>query len=208
MLFNAFIDENGDGVRQASEAPAPDVGLTGGPQRGIVTGRDGRVLVTGLGSGPTAHMDVSLDKLDNASVSAPPSKVQLRPRAGSVTRVDYPLRPTGGVAVKIELLRDDGKRIGLSSVRVQLVPAGGDASRGVPVDGVTEFDGAAIFDAVPIGTYRLQLDPRQAERLRMRLLEAPTVVIKGDGAFTPDLTVQVRFEPAPPETVVAKSGGR
>jgi hypothetical protein len=48
--------------------------------------------------------------------------VELRPRPGRVTRLDYPMRPTGGVAVKVELLRDDGKRVGLSSVRVQLVP--------------------------------------------------------------------------------------
>lgn len=202
VLFNAFIDENGDGIRQASEAPAPNVGLTGGPQRGLVTGSDGRVLVTGLGSGPTAQMDVSLDALENNAVSSPPTRVELRPRPGSVARVDYPLRPTGGLMVKVELLRDDGKRVGLSSVRVQLVTDAGQS-----VEGVTEFDGSAVFDAVPIGSYRLQLDPRQADRLRMRLLQSPTVVIKGDGSFTPDLTVEVRFDAAPPQTTVAKAGG-
>lgn len=202
VLFNAFIDQNGDGVRQASEPPAPDVGLSGGSQRNIVTGRDGRVLVTGLGAGPTAHMDVNLDKLDNPSVSAPPSSIELRPRPGGVVRVDYPLTPTGSVSVKVELLRDDGKRVGLSSVRVLLTP-----DQGAPVEGVTEFDGAAIFDAVPAGNYRLQLDPRQADRLRMRLVESPRIVIKADGDFTPDVTVQVRFDPAPPGATVAKIGG-
>ena len=202
VLFNAFFDDNGDGLRQAGEAPAPNVGLGGGSQRNIVTGRDGRVLVTGLGSGPTAHMDVNLDKLDNASVSAPPSNIELRPRPGSVVRVDYPLRPTGSVMVKVELLRDDGKRVGLSSVRIFLTP-----DDGKPVEAVTEFDGAAVFDAVPAGSYRLQLDPRQADRLRMRLVESPRIVIAADGGFTPDVTVQVRFEPAPPETTIAKIGG-
>ena len=202
VLFNAFIDENGDGVRQASEEPAPNIGLSGGPRQGIVTGRDGRALVTGLGAGPTAFMDVSLDRLENASVTSPPSRVELRPRPGSIARVDYPLRPTGGVMVKVELLRDDGKRVGLSSVRVQLL-----ATDGGTIDSVTEFDGSAVFDGVPLGTYRLQLDPRQAERLRMRLIENPVVGIKGNGAFTPDVAVQVRFEPAPPPTTIAKSGG-
>ena len=200
VLFNAFIDENGDGVRQAGEAPAPNVALTGGLQRDVVTGRDGRVLITGLGAGPTAHMDVNLERLDGTPVSAPPSRLDLRPRPGTVARVDYPLRPTGGVVVKVELLRDDGKRVGLSSVRVQLVAGGG-----APVESVTEFDGAAIFDAVPLGTYSLRLDPRQAEKLRMRLLDPPTVTIRSDGA--PDVTVQVRFDPAPPQTTVARIGG-
>ncbi|WP_293898884.1 hypothetical protein [Phenylobacterium sp.] len=202
VLFNAFIDENGDGIRQASEAPAPNVGLTGAAQRGIVTGADGRVLVTGLGGGPTAHMDVSLDKVADASVSTPPSRLDLRPRPGSIARVNYPMRPTGGVMVKVELLRDDGKRVGLSSVRVQLVP-----DKGTPVDAVTEFDGSAMFDAVPIGAYHLQLEQRQADRLRMRLLQEPTVTIKSGGDFAPDVVVQVRFLPPAPETTVAKAGG-
>ncbi|WP_293677257.1 hypothetical protein [uncultured Phenylobacterium sp.] len=202
VLFNAFLDENGDGVRQPGEPPAPNVGLEGGTQRGLVTGKDGRVLVGGLGGGPTAYMDVSLDNMEDASVSTPPSRLELRPRPGAVTRVDYPMRPTGGVTVKVELLRDDGQRVGLASVRVQLAP-----DKGAPVEAVTEFDGSAVFDAVPIGRYQLQLDPRQAEKLRMRLLQEPMVTIRGGGDFAPDVVVQVKFVPASPETVVAKSGG-
>jgi hypothetical protein len=201
VLFNAFLDENGDGVRQASEAPAPNVGLDGAAG-GALTGADGRVLVTGLGAGPTAYMDVNLEKLENPSVATPPTRLQLRPRPGRTTRVDYPMRPTGGVMVKVELLRDDGQRVGLASVRVQLIRAGAP-----PVDGVTEFDGSAVFDAVPVGSWRVQLEPLQAGRLRMRLLDQAAVVIKGDGDFAPDVVVQVRFEPALPDTTVAKAGG-
>lgn len=201
VLFNAFIDDNGDGIRQAGEAPAPKVGLDGAGQRGLVTGADGRLFVTGLGGGPTASLDVDLNGIDNPSVAAPPTKIMLRPRPGGVTRVDYPLRPTGGVAVKVELLRDDGQRVGLASVRLRLVRADGHI-----VEAVTEFDGSAVFDAAPVGTYRLQLDPNQAGRLRMRLLEQPDVTIAGNGDYAPDVTVQVRFDPAPAETVVAKAG--
>lgn len=202
VLFNAFIDENGDGVRQAGEPPAPNVALEGGSAGGAVTGADGRVLVTGLGAGPTAHMNVNLDRLENGAVSTPPPRLDLRPRPGAVTRVDYPMRPTGGVVVKIVLVREDGRQVGLASVRLQLAP-----DAGTPVDGVTEFDGAAVFDAIPTGAYRLRLDPRQAERLRMRLLDAPTVVIHGDGEFAPDVLARVRFDPPAPATSIARSGG-
>jgi len=202
VLFNAFMDDNGDGIRQAGEVAVPNVALEGGPRRGAVTGANGRILLTGLGAGPTAQMDVNLENVSNGSVSAPPSRLELRPRPGSVTRVDYPLRATGEVMVKVELLRDDGRRVGLSSVRVQLV-----RDDTASLDAVTEFDGSAAFDAVPVGVWRLQLDPLQARRLRMRMVETPMVTIQGGGAFTPDVTVQVRFDPAPPETTVAKSGG-
>lgn len=199
VLFNAFLDENGDGIRQASEAAAPNVALDGAA-RGALTGADGRVLVTGLGSGPTAYMDVNLEKLDNPSVATPPTKLQLRPRPGRTARVDYPMRPTGAVMVKVELLRDDGQRVGLSSVRVQLVRAGAP-----PVDGVTEFDGSAMFDAVPVGLWRVQLEPLQAGKLRMRLLDGATVDIRGDGDMAPDTVVQVRFDPPLADTTVAST---
>jgi hypothetical protein len=145
---------------------------------------------------------VNLERLENPSVSSPPQRLELRPRPGSVSRVDYPLRPTGGVRVKVELLRDDGRKVGLASVRIELAP-----EHGTPVDGVTEFDGSAVFDAVPIGTYRLQLEPKQAARLRMRLVQQPTVAIRGDGADAPDVVVQVRFDPAPAEDAAPKAGG-
>jgi hypothetical protein len=200
VLFNAFLDENGDGVRQPTEAAAANVMLDGAG-RGALTGPDGRRLVTGLGAGPTAYMDVSLEKLDNPSVSTPPTKLQLRPRPGKTARVDYPLRPTGGVMVKVELLRDDGQKVGLASVRVQLVRPGAP-----PVDGVTEFDGSAVFDAVPVGVWRVQLEPLQAGKLRMRMTDSPSVEITAGGDFAPDVTAQVRFEPALPPTTVARTG--
>jgi hypothetical protein len=192
VLFNAFLDDNGDGRRQPAEAAAANIGLRTGLATDAVTDAEGRVMVTGLGAGPSAYVDVDLGGLENPSVAAPPTKLHLRPRPGSVARVDFPLRPTGGVAVKVELLRDDGQRVGLASVRLQLVQSGVP-----PVEGVTEFDGSAVFDAVPKGTWRLQLDPIQAARLRMALVSTPIIAIAGDGEYAPDVRVQVRFEPPP-----------
>jgi hypothetical protein len=203
VLFNAFIDANGDGVRQAAEAAAPNVAVGGAGRAGGATDADGRLLLMGLGAGPTAIMDVNLEGLENASVASPPTRLALRPRPGSIARVDYPLRPTGGVAVKVELLRDDGGRAPLASVRLQLVSDGGEI-----VEGATEFDGSAIFDAAPVGAYRLQLDPGQASKLRMRLLQQPKVTIPGDGTFAPSVTVQVRFDPPPEDATVAKAGAQ
>jgi len=192
VVFDAYMDVNGNGVRDADEAPVPDVVVLGGGQTQSVTGANGGVFVSGVGGGPTARLDVNLEKVDITSVQSPPTAIEVRPRAGSVTRVNYPLRPTGDVMVKLELVRDDGKRVGLSAVRAQLVP-----EKGGPVEAVTEFDGSALFTALPVGVYRLQLDPDQAKKLRMRLTEAPVIEIKGDGSFTPDVDAEVKFDDAP-----------
>ncbi len=200
-ILEAFVDENGDGVRQPSEKSAPGVVVQGGQPRERVTGEDGRVYVTGLGAGASARLDVNLERIDLPSVQTPPLRVDLQPRPGRVSTIPFPMRPTGEVLIRVDLLRDDGKTVGLSSVRLQLVPETGQA-----VEEVTEFDGTAVFDALPIGNYRLQLEPRQAEKLRMHLIQTPSVQIKGDGSFTPDIVVQVKFDPPP--AGAAAPGGR
>jgi FtsP/CotA-like multicopper oxidase with cupredoxin domain len=61
----------------------------------------------------------------------------------------------------------------------------------------TEFDGTALFGEVPAGKYRLELDPAQAERLRMRLAAPVSVVVAADGQPTEDVTLNVLFDKAP-----------
>jgi hypothetical protein len=48
---------------------------------------------------------------------------------------------------------------------------------------------------MPAGTYRVELDKDQAERLRLRLLAPVTVTIRPDGSFTPDVSALVEFIP-------------
>jgi hypothetical protein len=203
VLFSAFMDENGDGVRQETEAAAANVGVDGGASRGAMTDAEGRLLLTGLGAGPRARLDVDLDQLDG-EVSAPPTRVDVKPRAGRTARINYPLRPTGGVVVKVELEREDGRLVGLASVRVQLVGP----TTATALDALTEFDGTAVFDGVPLGAWRIQIDPRQAERLRMRLVDTADVVIREAGDHPPDVRVRVRFDPSAATTVAAARGGQ
>ena len=203
VVLDAFMDENGDGIRQAGEAPVPGVIVQGGAtQRPYVTGANGGVYVSGMGTGPTTRLNVSIEKIDIAGVKTPPNAIDIQPRPGSVTHVPFPLQPTGDVMVKMELVRDDGKHVGLSAVRVQLVP-----EKGEPIELTTEFDGSAAFSGLPIGTYRLQLDPEQARKLRMRLTSDATIIIKGDGSFTPDVDAEVKFIGADDNAQIAAPAG-
>jgi hypothetical protein len=199
-LLEAFYDDNGNGVRDPGERPAPGVLIQGG-QRNVATDAQGRAFVTGLGVTPTARMGVNLDKLQDTTFATPPTDLETSPRPGSVARIEYPIQPTGGVNVVIELQREDGKKVGLSSVRVELV-----SEHRKTVEQVTEFDGSAVFDQVPLGSYQLQLDPTQAKQLRMHLLSSPVVVIRAD-AFTPDVHAEVKFDPAPAQTQTQTAAG-
>ncbi len=188
VVVHAFMDANGDGAFTLGEAPVANVTVEGG-ERFTATGPDGRAYLTGLGAAANARVMIGVDRIENAMVKAPPGVVEFSPRPGSVTTIEYPIRPTGELAVKIALLRPDGQRVGLSAVQIQLV-----SERGAVVDGVTEFDGSVIFQDLPVDTYRLRLQPEQAGRLRMRLTKEPVVVIRADGDVTPDVAADVVFD--------------
>jgi len=190
VLFHAFLDENGDGKFNAGDRPVPNVSLEGG-ERLMRTDAEGRAYITGFGAAGVARLQVGLADIDDPSVKTPPTTVEFAPRPGGVTEIEYPMRPTGEVMVKIKLRRPDAQAVGLSAARVRLVDV-----KGVVVEGVTEFDGSVAFQDLPGGAYRLELDPDQAKRLRMRLTEPVTLTIKA-GDFTPDVTAEVVFAPRP-----------
>jgi hypothetical protein len=194
MLFEAFLDRNGNGIFDEGDSPVPNVGVDGG-EREAVTGADGRVFLTGVGAGPTARVLVNLDNVANNSVQTPPTTVQFTPRPGSFTTVRYPMRPTGEVMVTISLRRPDGQLVGLSAAQIRLV-----GDNGHIAEASTEFDGSVNFQDLPTGTYRLELDPAQAGRLRMSLAAPLSITIKDDGDFVPDAAAEVRFAPRPEET--------
>lgn len=188
VLFHAFLDANGDGKYEPGEAPVENVLLDAG-DRTAHTGKDGTAYLSGFGAAPTARLQVSIFEVENQSVKAPASTIEFSPRPGGVTQIDYPLRPTGEVFVTISMRRPDGKLVGLSATRIRLVDA-----KGVAIDATTEFDGTANFQDAPAGRYRLELDPDQAKRLRMRLTGPVTVDVRLDGALNPDVRAEVQFD--------------
>lgn len=191
VLFHAFIDANGNGKFDPGERPVPGVIIEGGESK-TVTDAQGNAYVSGFGAGPTARLLVNIGQIENPQVKTPPTVIEFIPRPGGVTRVEYPMRPTGEVMVSIKLRRPDQQLVGLSATRVRLID-----DKGVAYEAVTEFDGAANFQDLPAATYRLELDKDQAARLRMRLLAPVSVTIKPDGSITPDANAEVEFAPRP-----------
>jgi hypothetical protein len=188
--FRSFIDRNGNGGFDPGEDGVPNVSLEGS-ERPLVTDATGRAFVVGLGSGPTARLRVGTERIENFYVSAPPATVEFSPRPGKVLQIAYPITPTGEVLVRL-LFRRDREAVGLSAVRLRLVREGAD-----PTIATTEFDGTAVFATVPAGEYRLELDPSQAERLRMKLAAPVVVTVTADGKPSNDVDAEVAFDNAP-----------
>ena len=96
---------------------------------------------------------------------------------------------TGEVMARILYVQPDGRLVGLSAVHVRIAREGGE-----PVEGTTEFDGSVAFEALPAGTYRLELDPDQARRLHMRLKSPVSFTVSPDGGYLADVEAQVVFD--------------
>jgi hypothetical protein len=183
------MDDNGNGLFDKGEAPVSNVVLDGGERR-VSTGPDGRAFLSNVGSGPTTRLVVGLDDVENPSVQTPPTTLELRPRPGATMEISYPMRPTGDVMVKLMLRRPDGTSVGLAAARVVLI-----GDKGRIFEAGTEYDGTAAFIGLPIGEYRVELEPEQAKRLRMRLVRPATAIIESDGGFGSDVEAEVIFEP-------------
>lgn len=184
--LHAFLDRNGNGRHDAGEAPMPGVVVTGG-ERSVTTDAEGRAWIMGLGEGPSARLHANSANIDAFFVESPPQDIELSPRAGTVLAVAYPFAPVSEVLAKIVTRDVSGRDVGLSAVRVQLAAEGKP-----PIAGTTQFDGTVIFEGVPPGAYRLVLDPEQAGRLGMELLEIPELTVRDDGV-PPEVEAQVRF---------------
>lgn len=182
----AFIDANANGLRDTGEEAVPGVTVEGGGLK-AVTDAQGRAFVTGLGDGSTTTLRADIAGTDTVFVAAPPQNIVFAARAGGMTTINYPLVPTSELIARIGFRRKDGAMAGLSAVKLQLV-----SPKGVIVQGMTEFDGTAVFDQVKPGRYVLEIDPDQAARLGMRLKEPVFVSVGSDGQMI-DASGEVAF---------------
>lgn len=187
-----FIDRDADDrFTPGIDEPVSDVVITSGGGE-ITTDGDGRALITGLGNAPTTRLQVNIDGIDNPYVSSPPQYVEFAPRAGTVAEIAYPLKPVGEVLARVRFRDLGGRLTGLASVKVRALRDGAPA-----VEAVTEFDGSVVFERLPAGRYRFELDSAQAERLDMSFDAPVSFEVPPDGGFIPDVVATVVFRGQP-----------
>ena len=184
-VFHSFIDRDGDGRFGAGDEAAPGVRVEGG-EKPLTTDKSGRAVLTGLGTSPTGRIQANIQDVESLYVSSPPSAVKFAPRPGKVLYIPYALAPVGEVYAKLLLRQPEGLK-GLSAVSLRLLREGAD-----PILAITEYDGSVVFSEVPLGTYRLEIDPAQAQRLKMRLKEPVSVTVTADQSS--DVDAEVVFD--------------
>lgn len=150
-----FVDDDADGVQDASEP-----GLAGGrfvadnSIRQEVTSEEGAALLDGLAPGRSIDLEVQLASLPDMALRPVKPGVAARLRPGQVLDVPVPLRPTGEVEARVMLTKGEVQNP-LSGIEVVLLDPDGKRIAAT----VSDFDGWAYFEAVPLGSYRLAALP-------------------------------------------------
>jgi hypothetical protein len=185
-LLNAFVDKNGDGVRDPDEPGLAGLNVQAGswPE---TTDKNGEVVVGGLGDVSRALIHVDPDSISDPYLVAPATTIELVPHPGRVTLVNFPLKPTGEVTFKALFKEAGNEPRGLSALEVQVVSSDGSIS----AEGRTAFDGTVVFEKLKPGAYSVRIDPNQAKRLKLGFESAVGFTISAKGGYAGSVTASV-----------------
>ncbi|MBC2662464.1 hypothetical protein H7F50_11925 [Novosphingobium flavum] len=175
VAIHAFRDLDGDGQPDPGEPPLADVRFFAGNES-RATDAAGNVLLGRLGDGPRTSVRIDSDSLPDINLAPAVEGIEFAPRAGHVHVQPFAVRPLGALD-GTAFYRTPGGEKGVSGVIVLLIGADGKPAARTR----TGSDGSFWFEKVVPGAYAVQLDPGQAQRLKVRLAAPVTVTIGTDG---------------------------
>lgn len=189
VAINAWVDENGDGLRQVGEPGVPGI-VADTNAGGVTTDADGRVYATGLGDVPTARIRLTTEGVDDPFLVGGPTDIQIVPRPGQAAQIDYPMQRSAEVQLLALLVRGSSEPRPLAALAIELVPQGA----GAPIAGRSDHAGVLFFERVRPGVYDVRLDGDQAHALGVSLVEGARVVVPAKGGFVDAGRFLVRIE--------------
>jgi hypothetical protein len=160
VLARVFRDENGDGVRQASEPIEKDVQIAAGRVPvDRLTDTNGEVIVEGLQPFMPVLIGVDASSIADPLVQPATPGIVVTPRPGIPVTIDLPL--VGAGEVDGTLVKSGGGN--LEGVDLELV----DASGRIVSRARSDFDGFFLFESVPYGQYGIRISQLSADAARL-----------------------------------------
>jgi hypothetical protein len=163
VMADMFIDDDGDGQHDASEAGvAGGSFIVGNTLRSERTGADGHTLLRGLPAGPMVDVETQLASLPDFTLRPVRAGDRLSLRPGEVRELAVPLQPTGSIEARVLLAAGD-TRTPRSGVPVVLRDATGkEVARSV-----TDFEGYVLFEGLKLGSWQIEAGGQTAVPLTL-----------------------------------------
>ena len=180
----AFRDSDGDGRYGPGDEPLAGVNFLAGSEM-ATTGKTGIALLGNLGDGQRAAIRIDPDTLPDIALAPVREGVLLAPRAGRIAALDFPVVVLSELAGTAQFRTPEGARPVSGLILLLEDPAGTPAARTR-----TAGDGSFWLEKLKAGSYRIALDPAQAERLRIKLVGQPAAMLDKAGTAA-RLTIMV-----------------
>jgi hypothetical protein len=196
----AFLDGNGNGVRDAGEKVLEGIGFTvnGAGQPRATDGR-GVAFLTNLSGDLDANLAVASSSLEDPLMQPGSPGIRITPRPGHVMQADFPLVLFGEVTGTV-FLRKGGSSQELPGLRLDLVDSAGALVKSVR----TAFDGFYDLTGIPPGAYQLKVPEAEARRYGLQVPPPRSLRIQPDGTLLDGL--DLILEPASPARPASPPG--
>lgn len=182
----AYLDKGGDGVFNEGDEPLEDVVINLKQfNRDLITNKEGHAFAYDLST--TRVTDVAMEE----NTSFEPTwvsgfeGVSFRPRAGDVTRVEFPVIRGAEMDGTVGIQNDNGQLQGISGVTVTLVTPDGNDEKST----ITPYDGFYVIEAIRPGVYYVTTNSRQASSTAYRTPEQLVITPEGAQIYGKNITL-------------------
>ena len=183
LSARVFLDRNQNGLFDEGDEPLEGVRFQrDGRSIDVRSGADGVAFMTGLASYKPISISVDAASLEDPYWVSMVPGIEIVPRPGKATTLEFPIGMTGEVDGIVYLQLDDGVRA-VSNVEVQLV----DTLGTIVQTARTAFDGFYLFTLVPNGSYIVRIAPEQVTRLDLEQPEEWGLIIDASGTIASNI---------------------
>ncbi|MCH9031005.1 MAG: carboxypeptidase regulatory-like domain-containing protein [candidate division Zixibacteria bacterium] len=174
-----FLDLNQNGRFDEEDEPLEGVRFhRDGRRSDARSNANGIGFMTGLASYTPVSISVDAASLEDPYWISTVPGIEVVPRPGKATTLEFPIVMTGEVDGIVYLLLDDSARA-VSNAEVQLLDTLGTIIQTVK----SAFDGFYLFTLVPPGSYNVRISPEQIIRLKLQPPEEWGLVIEASGTI-------------------------
>ena len=171
-----FLDENGDGKKDADEDALAGVKINiNGGKAPYETDESGVVFISSLQPYREMDLDVALDTLEDPFWVPSKKGVRVDLRPGHVMQLDFPIVQTGEIDGTAYVNFGDIEREA-SGVIIELVDKDGKLIQSVK----SAYDGFFLLQKLPMGSYQLRVSNEQIEELGLQPVKPVDITISND----------------------------
>jgi len=176
VAVQAFADANANGLRDPGETPIEGVTFLAGTDEARSDAK-GRAFIGGLGDGARASLRVDSDSMPDIALAPARPGIEIVPRPGRIHTADFAIVTLSDIEGTAYFRAESGTRA-VSRLQLRLLRPDGTLA----AHARSESDGFFLFERLPAGEYRIELDPQQAATLKIRLEGPVTLTLGGKGS--------------------------